>query len=372
MDINGILPGQEVQLTTNSVFYKNIYESRIQAVDEQTITIGTPSYKGLFVPLNIGFILNLRVFTSSGVCVFATEVLDRDISGHTIKLRKPKNITETKAHVSSVRRCKFTTVTSGKGGVGKTSFIINYAIALAQQGKRVLLFDADLGMANIDVLLKTSSKYNIIDVIEGNRNMNEVITEAVGGIHLIAGGSGMQKLSSLTPAQFHRITSGFSYLEAHYDFVLIDTGAGLSKNVTTFVYAADESIVITTPEPHAITDAYSIIKVLLDETADINLKLIVNKCETPAEGTEVLKRITHVIRNFLNYKIVPICFIPETKVVGKSIREQVPFMLSQPNSDIAKLLTSLAQAACMGQDAPVETKRAGIGGFVERLAKLFG
>jgi len=240
------------------------------------------------------------------------------------------------------RNAKFIAVTSGKGGVGKTSFVMNYAIALAEREKKVLLFDADLGMANVDVLMKASSRYNIIDVIDGFKEMNEVITKTDYHIDLIAGGSGISKLGSLDDLQMKRITDGFTWLQTHYDYVFIDTGAGLSRNVTAFVHAADETIVVTTPEPHAITDAYSIVKVLLEENKKLKLKLLINKCETTGEGEAVMKRVSRVIRDFLGYTINESGCIMESKAVSRSIRQQTPFMASYPTSDVAKCLRGLA------------------------------
>ncbi len=372
MDISDIRPGQAVSLTTNSAFYKNVYESSVIAVDKDMLCISMPNYKGLFVPLNVGFILNLRISTPKRVLSYTTEILYRNVTEHCLFVRLPRNETGEPSAPSKIpNQCTFITVTSGKGGVGKTSFIINFAISLAKQGKKVLLFDADLGMANVDVLLKTNTRYSIVDVIEGTKGINEVIAEAPGGINLIAGGSGMQQLASLTPAQFNRITSGFGYLESQYDYVLIDTGAGLSKNVTNFIFASDETIILTTPEPHAITDAYSIIKVILEEDRDVDLKLIVNKCETPAEGTEVLKRITGVVKNFLNYTIIPLGHIPESKVVSRSIREQVPFALNHPSSDVGKAVAALAEKQINPLTQEQSRRESKPSSFVNRFIKLF-
>ena len=343
MDMSGIRPEQAISLTTNSSFYKNVYESKVIAVDKEMLCIGMPNFKGLFVPLNIGFMLNLKIFTTTGTIEFTTEILYRNLSEHALFVRLPAHETAAVGKSAQLKNCRFITVTSGKGGVGKTSFIINLGICLAKLGQKVVIFDADLGMANVDVLLKASTRYSIVDVIEGNKGINEVISEAPGGISIIAGGSGIQKLANLTPAEYNRIMTGFTYLESNYDFVLIDTGAGLSKNVTNFVFASDETIILTTPEPHAITDAYSIIKVILTESRDVDLKLVINKCETPGEGTQVLKRISGVIKSFLNYSIDPIGYIPDSKIVSRSIKEQVPFALSSPSSDAAQAVKGLAE-----------------------------
>ncbi len=342
MALEDLRPGQEISLTTNSSFYKNIYQSNVISIDNDMLCISMPSYKGLFIPLNVGFMLDLKITTDKDILSFTTEILYRNVSEHRLFVRLP-NSSQPDNPVTPIKNCKFITVTSGKGGVGKTSFIINYAISLAKLGKKVVLFDADLGMANVDVLLKTNTHYNIVDVIEGRKGINEVIAEAPGGISIIAGGSGLQKLANLSPAEYSRITCGFTYLESHFDYVLFDTGAGLSKNVTNFIFSSDETLVLTTPEPHAITDAYSIIKVILEEDRDVKLKLIINKSETPAEGTEVLKRISGVVKNFLNYTMEPLGFIPESKVVSRSIKEQTPLALAHPTSDVAHAIKELAE-----------------------------
>lgn len=372
MDKSAIKPGQAISLTTNSAFYKHVYESKVIAVDKDMLCISMPHYKGLFVPLNVGFMLNLRIFAEERVIEFTTEILYRNISEHALFVRIPPHETLSAGKASVIRNCRFITIASGKGGVGKTSFAINLGISLAKLGRKVLIFDADLGMANVDVLLKASTRYSIVDVIEGSKGMNEVITEVTGGLNIIAGGSGMQKLASLSPAEFNRITAGFGYLESNFDFVLIDTGAGLSKNVINFIYASDETIVLTTPEPHAITDAYSIIKVVLEGNRDVDLKLIVNKCETPGEGTAILNRISGVIRNFLNYTIDPLGYIPDSKAVSRSVREQVPFVLSGPSSDAARAVMNLADKinrapSGNGQEGPSNMFTS----FVSKFASLF-
>ncbi len=374
MRIDSLRPGQPIRLTTSSASLRNTYDSHILAVSETRLDIATPSLKGLSVPLPAGEKLQLQVQTPDGACRFDTEVVGRDPARGSLCLRSPSVITAVTDGPADGSRCKFTAVTSGKGGVGKTSFTINYAVALAEQGLRVLLFDADLGMANVDVLIKASSRYGIVDVMDGGRNMHEVITRTDYGFDIIAGGSGMAKLGALSPTQLQRITAGFTWLASQYDHVLIDTGAGLSRNVTAFIHAADETIVVTTPEPHAITDAYSIVKVILEEDPKLRLKLLINKCESNAEGADVMKRVSRVIRNFLDYTITPIGCMPESKAVGRSIREQVPFMASRPESDVARCLRGIAETECrsrpVAQRTGAEEKRPTETGFVGRFMRL--
>jgi flagellar biosynthesis protein FlhG len=275
-----------------------------------------------------------------------------------------------KKRFTSPPRCKFVAVASGKGGVGKTCFTINYAITLAKKGKKVIILDADLGMANIDVLLKISTRYNLLDVIDGKKSLPDIITDVPGGFKIIPGGSGLQELSSLTQEQISRVTSGFSYLQDNFDYVLIDTGAGLSKSVTDFIFCSDETVILTTPEPHAITDAYSLIKVILNSNKNVTLKLIVNKCESIISGKAILKKIYDTTAGFLEYKLIPAEVILESKVVSRSIMEQKPFCLSYPLSEPAKNIERIVDEE-LGNfpvyDANVENT-----GFIKRFKVLLG
>lgn len=371
MDTYRLEEGQAIQLTTNSIFYRNVYESEIISVMEDSLEICTPYYKGLHVPLNVGFVLKLKIQTSDSICEFTTEVLDRDVERHSLIVRLPQQKAKAaERDGAAVSACKFIAVTSGKGGVGKTSFIINYAIMLARKGKKVVLMDADLGMANVDVLLGVNSRHTLVDVVEGGKDISEVVTDAPGNIKIIPGGSGIQELASLTTPQFYRITSGFDYLEKNFDYVLIDTGAGLSKNVTNFIYSADETIIITTPEPHAITDAYSIMKVILEKSRDIRLKLIINKCETSREGEAVLDRISGVVRSFLHCNITPYGYILESKVVSRSIKEQLPLAISYPGSDVARSIESMVNCEVDSLAGACKTKTNS--NFISKFKSLFG
>ena len=152
MDKSSIQPGQAIVLTTNSSFYKNAYESKVIAADKDMLCISMPYFKGLFVPLNVGFMLNLRIFTASGALEFTTEILYRNISEHSLFVRMPSHEATAGGRPAPLKNCRFVAVTSGKGGVGKTSFIINLGICLAKLGQKIVIFDADLGMANVDVL----------------------------------------------------------------------------------------------------------------------------------------------------------------------------------------------------------------------------
>ncbi len=376
MSLYKLESGQSIQLTTNSVFYKDVYQSSILSITDNRLEISSPIYKGVYVPINIGLILNLKVHTPQGICEFATEVIDRNIDAHSLLIGLPADRSQIEIIQNTISNiCRFITVTSGKGGVGKTSFIINYALGLIKRGKKVVLMDADLGMANIDVLLKLTPKYNLIDVIDGSKTLQEIIVAAPGGVKLIPGGSGIQDLAYLTEEQIARITVGFYYLSKNFDYVLIDTGAGLSKNITNFIFASDETIIVTIPEPHAITDAYSIIKVILSISSDVNLKLVVNKCETLVEGQSILNKMTKVVKNFLDFDIVPIGCILESKVVSRAIKEQTPFYITYAKSEATRAIDVIVNSELgeeMTKEVPEILNSIRSNSFITKFKSFFG
>ena len=220
-------------------------------------------------------------------------------------------------------------ITSGKGGVGKTSLSVSLAIAIANDGKSVTLFDADLGLANINVLLGIIPKYNLYHVIKGKKKLKDIIIDVPEGIKIIAGASGFQQLANLEVKQREDFISSISEL-SNDDFLIVDTGAGISQNVLSFVMAADEVIVVTTPEPTAITDAYGIIKAIASQSNEKLIKLIVNRVQSVAEGKRVAQRVINIAGQFLNVKVEELGFVYEDIYVPKSVRNQKPFIVSYP------------------------------------------
>lgn len=358
--------GQHITFTADSGIYKDTYKSRILDMKDNMMIIAIPYHMGAVVLPGVGTRLSINVEASG--YRFDCEILERNIVEKYLKVSTPDSIQRS----SSTRLKKLTkviAVTSGKGGVGKTSIAINFAIALTELDKRVLVFDADLGMANVDVLLNLKPEYDILDVITGNKKVKEVIVNGPKGIRFIPGASGLQQLAYLSDSQFNNIISGFNEIEGEYDYMLIDTGAGLSRNVTDFLLASDEVFLVTTTEPHAIMDAYSIVKVMTDLKADKNINLMVNRCESPGEALTVANKMQVTGRRFLNVEINYLGHILEDKNVSRSIKSQVPLLVQSPEAPASRCIRALAKT-CTGETAQ-KSRQAGIVGFLSRLKKLF-
>jgi flagellar biosynthesis protein FlhG len=224
-------------------------------------------------------------------------------------------------------------VTSGKGGVGKTNIAVNMAIAYAQLGKKVILIDADLGMANVNVLLNIVPNANLLHVINQQRKMSEIVLETDYGIKFIAGANGFSRIANLNEKELQYFVEEFLTL-SNADIIIIDTAAGISNNVLSFVAAADEVFVITTPEPTAITDAYGIIKIIATElhNTNISMKLLVNRVQSADEGRKISDRIINIAAQFLNHKVDYLGFIYDDPAVTASVIRQKPWLVASPSA----------------------------------------
>jgi flagellar biosynthesis protein FlhG len=222
-------------------------------------------------------------------------------------------------------------ITSGKGGVGKSTLAVSLSIALSQGGASVTLLDADLGLANINVILGIIPKFNLYHVIKGKKKLKDIVIDIPEGIKIIAGASGFHQLANLDSKQIGDFIKSVSDLDTD-DYMIVDTGAGVSQNVLRFLTAADDIIVVTTPEPTAITDAYGIIKSIASQSPEKSVKLLVNRVNTVSEGKRVAQRVITIAGQFLNMKVENIGFIFDDIYVPKSIRNQKPFIISYPKS----------------------------------------
>ncbi|ABX43054.1 MinD/ParA family protein [Lachnoclostridium phytofermentans] len=253
------------------------------------------------------------------------------------------------------------TITSGKGGVGKSSTSLNLAIALSRLGNRVLILDADFGLANIEVMLGIRPKYNLADLMFQGKELKDIITQGPQNVGFISGGSGIAELTRLTKEQIMYLIEKMDYLDDLADIIIVDTGAGISDLVMEFVSVSSEVLLVTTPEPTSITDAYAVLKALYrrenfnkEETV---IKLISNRIYTEEEGKEIYNKLNSVGKKFLDIEMEYLGGIPQDRAVSQAIMQQKPIIMAFPNSVAAKAINTLAERIHQGDiKIPNETR----------------
>jgi flagellar biosynthesis protein FlhG len=263
-------------------------------------------------------------------------------------------------------------VTSGKGGVGKSNLSVGLAIGFARRGLKTCLLDADLGMANADVLCGLSPEHTLESVVRGARRLSEVVMPAPGGFFLIPGASGVGRIANLQIAEQRRLVEPLRLLERTVDMVVIDTGAGVGSGVMTFAAAAGITLVAVTPEPTSMTDAYGAIKVLASEVPDTRIRLVVNMATSPAEAREVHDRIDRVSRRFLGKGVEFAGAIPLDPNLPQAVRKQQPLAVLNPQSPAAAavdgIAAKLASEIDAGERAAAANEPLEGAGFLQRLA----
>lgn len=277
-----------------------------------------------------------------------------------IQLREKMTRKKTKP---DTRNTRVLAVTSGKGGVGKSNFTLNFALALIEQGKSVLIIDVDLGFANIDILFGHVPQQTITGMLDKELSIQEVIEKGPLGLQLIAGGQGFSGLLEISADKMKHFMEQLGSLQGQVDFVLLDTGAGLSENNMRFLLAADEVLLVTTPEPTSVTDAYSVVKVMHAKDSDLAIRLVVNQCTDGKEGQQTAVNFTKVARNFLDKDIRTLGILPSDLHVPQAVKMQQPFLLAHPNSAASKALRTLA-AEYLEMPSPFKI---GLRGFVMKL-----
>ena len=255
-------------------------------------------------------------------------------------------------------------VASGKGGVGKSNFVTNLAIHMRKAGKRVVIIDADFGLANIEILMGINPRHTVADVLNGTVDMEAALTTGPMGCMFLSGGTGMMALSDVADKQLDMLIDGFVQLDNLADCIIIDTRAGLSNAVVNFIKAASETIIVTTPDPTAIADAYALIKSVKGMAADITeFKLVVNCTENDAEALEVHDKLIGVCERFLDIKLTPLGNIPYDSSLVRAVRKQKPVSLMFPNADSSRRIGMI----CAEILEMKITKRSSIQSFVLKL-----
>lgn len=260
------------------------------------------------------------------------------------------------------------TVTSGKGGVGKSNLSVNLAIQLSKLGKRVIVLDADFGLANVEVMLGIRPQYNLADLIFRGKSLQDIITDGPERIGFISGGSGIQELTNLTKDQIMFLTQKLYELDELADVIIIDTGAGINDSVLEFVTASSEVLLVATPEPTSLTDAYALLKTLNRKAEFIaentSIKIVANRVESVDEANQLFNKLNVVVNKFLSIKIDFLGAIPQDSNVSKAVIQQKPYSLLYPNSPSSKAVSELANRLC--ENTPKKANSIGSG-----IAQLF-
>lgn len=261
-------------------------------------------------------------------------------------------------------------VTSGKGGVGKTNFTINLAIELSRLNNRVVIMDADLGLANIDVALGIIPEYTLLDVIYGEKSIVEVMNSGPDNIKIISGGSGITELVDMSFSSIQQLIEKLLLINNYADIVLIDTGAGLSSAVLSFVLAAQEVIVVTTSEPTSITDAYAMVKTINLKKKDKKIGIVINRIRNITEGDIAFEKLKNAANRFLSMDLYKLGYVFEDNNVVKSVKKQVPFIVEYPSSIATKNIKDIAMELIGDKNASMGSGRS-LDSFFKRIFSFF-
>lgn len=270
-------------------------------------------------------------------------------------------------NTNAASKPRIITITSGKGGVGKSNVVVNLAITLQKMGKRVLIFDADIGMGNDDVLMGFLPKYNIFDIILDNKNIEEVVIKGPFGVQLLPGGSGLSRIEDLTEEQRTAFMNKLNSLE-NLDYILMDTGAGINRSVLGFISSCEELIILTTPEPTSLTDAYSLLKAVSHFKLKNKAEVIINKAMDEKEAVITYNKFNNAVSNFLKVKLNYLGMVSDDRKVVMAVRSQQPFTVIYPTCDASRNIISIAEKL-IGNSS--QSEGTGFQGFFKKLFNIF-
>ncbi|MCB2356666.1 MinD/ParA family protein [Clostridium estertheticum] len=259
------------------------------------------------------------------------------------------------------------TVTSGKGGVGKSNIVVNLSIALQKMGKKVMIFDADIGMGNDDIIMGCSSKYSVFDVISKGKEIEEVVLTGPFGVKLLPGGSSLTKVEDLTEVERNMFLSKLTALTG-LDYIIMDTGAGVNKSVLGFIACCEDLVIVTTPEPTSLTDAYSLLKAVKHFDIKNSAKVIINRSLDNNEADLTFKKFNNAVNKFLDMKLEYLGKIGEDKKLSYAVRQQEPVVVSYPNSEAAKDINKIASKL---EGAKDKVSGIGIEGLFKKIFSIF-
>jgi flagellar biosynthesis protein FlhG len=264
---------------------------------------------------------------------------------------------------------KIITITSGKGGVGKSSLALNMAISLSRKGKRALIIDSDFGFSNIDVMLGVKTKYDLLDVIQQGMDIREIIEQGREGVQFISGGSGLYELTKLDGNQMMDIVGNLSCIEDIADTIIFDTGAGVNDNILRLVHASNETVIITTPEPTALVDAYALVKIIKEKVEEPTISLVLNKTSSLREALTVADGFIRMVNRNLDLNIRSLGYIMRDDYMQKAIKMQVPILVSYPKCTASENIDALSERFLKKTAFSAEQKKPGILSFLGRLGE---
>ncbi len=268
------------------------------------------------------------------------------------------------------KQARVITITSGKGGVGKSNTAVNLAIQFSKAGKKVIIFDADFGLANVEVMFGAIPKYNLSDLIYGDRTIQEIITPGPLDIGFVSGGSGIIGLNNLQKEQIAYLIRSINELNNMADIIIIDTGAGISDQVLDFVMSSPEVLLVSTPEPSSLTDAYSLLKAMYCNpkfsAKTTKIHVVANKVTSKEDGQIVFDKLNSVVKQFLQGDLNYVGMIPQDVALERSVRQQKTVSLNEPNSRSAKAFEVLASNLLEGKNEEVSIHR-GISQIISAL-----